>query len=102
MQSEEMFGGVPKPCPLNMVHCRPVAQQRGACQSVAAGAHTKKTQLVLNRVSDDWFAVCGSLFLVALRLAQLHNQLLLLQPPFKHTCAAAGLALCSTIPTTLG
>jgi hypothetical protein len=29
-------GGKPKPWPLNMVHCRPVAQHLGFCQSKAA------------------------------------------------------------------
>lgn len=54
MQSAEMFAGVPKPCPPNIVHCRPVAQQRGACQSVAAHGHktTNKKQISVDHTRN--------------------------------------------------
>lgn len=104
MQSAEMFAGVPKPCPPNIVHCRPVAQQRGACQSVAAHGHktTKKTDLCRSyqkRMSESIGACLGQSKLPLAPTAHLHQLLLL--PPSQRTFTAAGLALCSTITTTL-
>jgi hypothetical protein len=59
-----MLAGIPKPRPPNKVHCRPVPQQRGPCQSDPATAATPQ-HIVLHLVLLATIGDCEGLVLSA-------------------------------------